>query len=116
MASLGLFASFLFIFLKKPLPTGESRIVSSNKEDTDTNDLILSSQSISHELLQIRNKKGVVQDIKAVWYLLISRRMLKLIPQLLYGGIVVAITTGMLVPIIVKELDSNEYTDDDKKS
>ena len=62
MASLGFFASFLFIFLKKPIPTlaVESRIVSTTKEDTDTNDLILSSQSISHELLQIRNKKGIV--------------------------------------------------------
>ncbi|CDW82555.1 major facilitator superfamily protein [Stylonychia lemnae] len=113
MASLGFLASFLFIFLKKPFPT-EAR-VTNTKEDTDTNELILSSQSISHELLQIKAKRGVIYDIKAVWYLLISKRMLTLIPQLLYGGIVVAITTGMLVPIIVKGL-SEDYTDEDKKS
>lgn len=60
----------------------------------------------------MRKKRGVAEDIKSVWYLLISKRMIKFLPQILYGGIVVSITTGMLVPITTDKL----VMDDSKKS
>lgn len=79
MGGVGFFASFLFLFLKKPFPT-EKRMGSLNKDDSDTNDLMMSSNEPSRDVIHIENKKGVVQDIKSVWYLLISKRMISFLP------------------------------------
>ncbi len=60
MAGVGLFASFLFLFLKKPYPTDRRMGSLNNKDDSDTNDLMISSNEMSRDIIRVETKKGVI--------------------------------------------------------
>ena len=59
MSGVGFFASFLFLFLKKPFPM-EKKLEINSKEDSETNDLMISSNDASRDIIKIENKKGVL--------------------------------------------------------
>ena len=94
MASIAFIATMTFLFIRKP-----THVISVNRSIEEEQDL--DEIRTSYFFSEIRSFK---QDVKDVLELLISRRMSALLPQICWTGVSIAITTGMMVPMITSTL------------
>lgn len=107
MAAIAAVATLSFLFLRRPRPVGLTFGFESLRLVDDTMDQTQSSSQL-HLSTLTTVQPTFTEDIKGVLVLLVSKKMLPLIPQLCWTGVSIAVYTGILLPIITDTLPEDE--------
>ncbi|CDW79582.1 major facilitator superfamily protein [Stylonychia lemnae] len=125
MSVIAFIASISFAFLRQPkkvatneevsisLFTPENINLSSAHNRESTPDFNSSAGLLQS---QMPKKRGFWNDVHRVWSLMISKRMLLFLPQLLWIGVSIAIYSGLLVTIIQTSLTEETIDKKNEKS
>ena len=96
MTAICIGASLFFLLLKAPLPQpGEKDVTIGNSLRDSTN---------------IQNETSVKADVIETFNLMISSRMLKLIPLIFWTAISLSIFAGLFVPIMTDTMATNSHS------